>query len=169
MGFQPSAWGHCDFQASWPWVRNLQAQGTSFPIVHKSQWWFHSFSLKYMNTMTVIVKKTTWTKLLLTNHHRVTRKISLQYIGKINKLNMDIQTEVSSAKACSMATVGLWSGSVIARMICSVSHNNEITMSLAEIALWKSFLRLVGGIKSPFTAFHGKKNKVKQHRVWNFF
>lgn len=39
-----------------PWVRNLQAQGTSFPIVQKSQWWFHSFSLKYINTMTVIVK-----------------------------------------------------------------------------------------------------------------
>lgn len=50
----------------------------------------------------------------------------------------------------------------------SVSHNNEITMSLEEVALWKSFLRLLGGIKSPFTTLHGKKNKVKQHRVWNF-
>lgn len=56
MGFQPSARGHCGFQASWPWTRNLQAQGTSFPIGHKSQWWFYSFSLKCMNTMTVIVK-----------------------------------------------------------------------------------------------------------------
>lgn len=48
-----------------------------------------------------------WTKLLLTNHHYFIQKMSLLSIGKINKLNKDIQTEVSSPKASSMVTVGL--------------------------------------------------------------
>lgn len=37
-----------------------------------------------------------------------------------NKQNTDIQNEVTSAKACSRGNVGLRSGSVIARMFCSV-------------------------------------------------
>ena len=49
-----------------------------------AQWWSQSFSLKYMNTMTVIVKSM-WTKLLPTNLRSFIEKASLWSIGKTNK------------------------------------------------------------------------------------
>lgn len=49
-----------------------------------AQWWSQSFSLKDMNTMIVIVKSM-WTELLLTNLHSFIEKASLQSIGKTNK------------------------------------------------------------------------------------
>lgn len=105
MGSHPPAWGLSGFLAL---VEELASPENCFSHTPQisAQWWSQSFSLKYMNTMTVIVKSM-WTKLLPTNLHSFIERASLRSIDKTNKQNTDIQNEVTSAKVCSRGSVEL--------------------------------------------------------------
>lgn len=69
--------------------KELSSSGNYFShtLQISAQWWSQRFSLKYRNTMDVIVKSM-WTKLLPTNLRGFIEKASLQSADKTNKQNI---------------------------------------------------------------------------------
>lgn len=97
-----------DITASWTLEEEPANSGSCFSHAPQiaSQWWSLSFSLKYRNTMTVIVKSM-WTKLLPTNLCSFIKKASLQFYWQNKQTKMNTQNEGTSAKACSRGGVGI--------------------------------------------------------------